>query len=252
MRAVFLGYDTDILDALRESCEVVGVYVAATRWRGLRDWPLSHHGVRVRLREFLNAHPTRLRRWHRRLMRYHITDHARARGLALLPAPSVNDERFRRTLSELRPDIGVVANFGEILKQPLLNIPRHGFINFHPSLLPQYRGPTPLPHMLLRGESRGGVTWHRVSAAIDGGDILAQESFDISPHDIVGDLNRRVARVAAGMLPALMQAIERGTCRAVPQDERRASYYPKLSPEQKQQLKALEAERRVLQARTPN
>lgn len=247
MRAVFLGFETVILEALSSCCEVVGVYVATPRsaFRALRDWPLRYYRVRAGIRSLAVRYPLRLQAWHRRLMPYHIADYAQAHGLPQLMASSVNHRRFIDALSKLKPDIGIVANFGQFLGDSLLKIPRHGFINFHPSLLPQYRGPNPLPRMLLHGDKRGGVTWHRVCAAIDGGDILAQQSYDISEFDTVHDLTRRATDTAAGMLPLLVSAIESGTCRAVPQDERKASYHPKLSPEEKQRLMGLEQGRRL-------
>ena len=246
MRAVFLGFESDILDALRACCDVVGVYVAVPRspLRALRDWPLRHYAVRGPVRRFVDRYPGRFHRWRRRLMRYHIADAAHERGVPLLLAPSVNDRRFLQQITRLKPDIGVVANFGEILRQPVLDIPVHGFINFHPSPLPRYRGPTPLPHMMLHGETRGAVTWHQVSTRIDGGNILAQRDFSIPDADTVSDLTRRAVQIAADMLPELVRSIEQGRCHPLIQDESRASYYPKLSLEQKQRLRALEEQKR--------
>jgi len=252
MRAVFLGLETTILGALISCCEVVGVYVATprSRPRAIRDWPLRYHQVRSGIRSLVARYPNGLHAWRRRLTRYHIADYAEAHGLPQLRAPSVNHRRFLNTLAKLKPDIGIVANFGQFLGDPLLRIPRYGFINFHPSLLPQYRGPTPLPRMLLHGDKRGGVTWHRVCAAIDGGDILAQQAYDISELDTVHDLTQRALNVAAGMLPLLTSAIEAGTCRSVPQDEGKASYHPKLSAEEKQQLIGLEQSRRLRRSKS--
>lgn len=242
MRAVFLGYEATILDALSACSEVVGVYVPSpgTPWRALRHWPLRSYAMRARIRRLTERYPSGFRSWQRRLMRYHIADHAHERGLPQLLAPSVNSTRFVKLLAELKPDIGVVANFGEILKAPVLRIPTHGFINFHPSPLPKYRGPTPLPHMMLRGETVGGVTWHKVTTTIDGGDILAQQNFEIPDTETVSMLTSRTVQTAADMLPALMRSIEQGTCRAIAQDESQSSYYPKLSPEEKLLIKAME------------
>jgi len=242
MRAVFLGFETTILDTLSSCCEIAGVFVAEPRFRlySLPDWLLSNYPIRTRVRALTTRHPRWLHAWRRRLMRYHMMDSARERGLAQLVSPSANDGRFLSTLSNLRPDIGVVANFGEILREPILRIPRHGFINFHPSLLPQYRGPTPLSRMLLSGEKRAGVTWHRVSEIVDGGEILAQEPFEILNGDTVSELTRRSVELAARMLPPTLDAIEQGLSHPLPQDDRLASYFPKLSPEEKRQLAALE------------
>src|SRR6266849_9629395 len=144
MRAVFLGLDTTVLGALSSCCEVVGVYVATPRskLRAIRDWPLRYHHVRSGIRSLVARYPNGLHAWRRRLMRYHIADYAEVHGLPQLRALSVNHRRFLNALSAVRPDIGIVANFGQVLGEPLLRIPRYGFINFHPSLLPQYRGPT--------------------------------------------------------------------------------------------------------------
>lgn len=247
MRAVFLGFETAILGALSSCCEIAGVYVATppSALRAIRDWPLRNYRVRAAMRSLIARHPKKFHGWQRRLMRYYIADYAQAHGLPQILAPSVNHRRFLNALTTLKPDIGIIANFGQILREPVLRIPRYGFLNFHPSLLPQYRGPTPLPRMLLAGDKRGGVTWHRVCARIDGGDILAQQAYDISELDTVHDLTQRAIDAAVGMLPALLSAVEAGNCRSLPQDEGKASYYPKLSAEERRRLVDLEQSRRV-------
>jgi methionyl-tRNA formyltransferase len=246
LRAVFLGFERSILDALSGCAEIVGVHVAVPHspLDAIPHWPLKTYSWRARIRELLARHPSRFRAWQRRLMHYHIADYAHERGLPELAAPSVNGERFLQRLAQLKPDIGVVANFGEILRQPVLAIPAHGFINFHPSLLPQYRGPTPIPHMMLRAEKRGGVTWHQVSTTVDAGDIVAQQAFDIGETDTVSTLTHRAVQTAAEMLPALLRSIETGTYHRVRQDESLASYFPKLSPAEKQLVKSLEQDKR--------
>jgi methionyl-tRNA formyltransferase len=130
------------------------------------------------------------------------------RGLKLLPTPvarlatemgltvfipdNPNSEEFISVFRKLEPECGVVVDYGYILKPPLLNIPVYGFINLHPSLLPRYRGPAPIPRQLMDGCEQTGVTVFQIDAGIDTGDILNQMALKVTPEETAGELTARL------------------------------------------------------------
>ena len=224
MRVVFIGYEPDILDALCAcSVDLQGAY--------LPDPPGSaNRSIVPRSRRKLRARLAR---------REGLAAHLAERQIQALPGPHVNHPEFIETLRALGPDLGIVANFGEILREPLLGIPRLGFINLHLSLLPRYRGPQPLGHILLNGESVSGASWHRMTGAVDAGDVLVQEVFEIEAGDTPRDLGAKSLALGVAMLPPLLRALERGDAMEQPQDEAQASYFPKLTRREKRTLRRM-------------
>ena len=111
---------------------------------------------------------------------------AQSRGLPVFTPENASDEAFVAQLAALRPDVAVVACYGQFLKKNLLAVPRIGTINVHPSLLPKYRGASPLQWTLANGETETGVTVLHVTPKMDAGDILAQEKHSIAPDDDFG------------------------------------------------------------------
>jgi methionyl-tRNA formyltransferase len=129
-------------------------------------------------------------------------------------------------LADLQPDLIVVACFPYIFPPTLLELPRYGCLNLHPSLLPAYRGPLPLFWMARQGERRAGVTLHFLDEALDTGDIVAQTAFDW-PDGISGvDLERRCAEEGAKLLPAALQQLAQGgELPRRPQPQQGSSYF---------------------------
>ena len=134
-------------------------------------------------------------------------------------------------LRRLQPDLCVTAAFGQILSQEVLDIPRLGTVNVHASLLPAYRGSSPVVWCLLNGEKRTGVTTMLTDKGIDTGDILLQEGVDILPEDNAGTLTDKLAHVGAQLLVETLRRMEAGDCPRQKQDESKMSYYPMLKKE---------------------
>lgn len=127
-------------------------------------------------------------------------------------------------IARLKPDFVVVAAFGIILKEDLLNLPRCGCINIHASLLPKYRGASPIQAALLAGDEETGCTTMRMDAGIDTGEILLQESLKIEPDDNAGTLSFRLALLGADLLVRTLDGIQDGSVVGVAQDDLSASY----------------------------
>ena len=131
----------------------------------------------------------------------------------------------------LAPDLIVVAAFGQILPQELLDIPRLGCINIHASLLPKLRGAAPIQWSVINGDSESGITLMQMNAGLDTGDILFQESVPIGPSETGESLYEKLARLGGEMIVRHLPAIEAGDISPVPQDDEKSSYAPMLRKE---------------------
>ena len=148
---------------------------------------------------------------------------ARDLGLPVLQPERAGAPEFIRTIRQMEPDIIVVAAFGQILKQELLDIPRYGCVNVHASLLPKYRGAGPIQWAVCNGEEYSGVTTMQMDAGIDTGDILLQEKVRLRDDETGGSLFERLAAVGASLLIRTIHGLENKTVKAVPQDDSQAS-----------------------------
>ncbi|MHC4421665.1 MAG: formyltransferase family protein [Planctomycetota bacterium] len=129
-------------------------------------------------------------------------------GLPVTIAADVNNERFRGSIGPF--DCGVIAGFNQIMSQATLGRFR-SLVNFHPSLLPYYRGPAPSHWCLVNGETTSGFTLHEVTSAIDAGPILHQQAVPVEPGDDEDDLNRRIARAGAEVMWRWLEHLHTGT-----------------------------------------
>ena len=134
-------------------------------------------------------------------------------------------------LRALQPDVCVTAAFGQILSQEVLDIPKMGTVNVHASLLPEYRGSSPINWCLLNGEKVTGVTTMLTDKGIDTGDILQKAECVIEEEDTTATLTVKLAELGAGLLIDTLKKLENGTCPREKQNESKMSYYPMLKKE---------------------
>ena len=156
---------------------------------------------------------------------------ALALGLPLLQPEKVRTKDFVQTVRDLAPEIIVVAAFGQIIPQRMLDIPPRGCINVHGSLLPRWRGAAPMQYALMAGDAETGVTTMMMDAGLDTGDILQQASLDLKPIADLGELETKLAEIGADLLMQTLAAIEAGACPRVPQDAALVTLAPSLPPE---------------------
>jgi methionyl-tRNA formyltransferase len=145
-------------------------------------------------------------------------------------------ERVRRTesidlLRALQADAMVVVGYGQIIPQAIIDLPRHGIINVHGSLLPKYRGAAPLQWAVANGETLTGVTTMRIDAGMDTGDMLLKAETEIGPDETAVELGERLAITGAELLIETMGKMEAGTLQPVKQDPAEATYAPILKKE---------------------
>jgi methionyl-tRNA formyltransferase len=145
-------------------------------------------------------------------------------GLEVLQPVTLREAAEVEHLAELKPDVIVVAAFGQILPQSVLNIPPFGCLNIHPSLLPRYRGATPIPAAILSGDEDTGVTIMLLDAGMDTGPIISQFVVGIEPQDTTESLTSRLARAGARLLSETLPLWLDGSLKTLPQDEGVASY----------------------------
>jgi methionyl-tRNA formyltransferase len=151
--------------------------------------------------------------------------------LPVIEIDSFKDDAIKE-LESLKPDFFVVASFGLIIPQWVLNIPSVGPINIHPSLLPKYRGPSPIQWALLNGDAETGITFIRMNEKMDAGNILYQEPMTIDPGDNVITLTDRLAKRSAKILSSFLQKVDaEGLQEGTVQDHARATFTPILTKE---------------------
>jgi methionyl-tRNA formyltransferase len=149
-------------------------------------------------------------------------------GLAVMQPTSLNDPAVQTQIARLSPDVMVVAAYGVIMPKTLLDIPPRGGINIHASLLPRWRGAAPIQRALLAGDERTGISVMQMDAGLDTGPVLLQESFTIGDEETAGTLQERLAELGARMCVHALDALESGSLEPVPQDQRSATYAPKI------------------------
>jgi len=156
---------------------------------------------------------------------------ALAHGVAVHQPDRVSAPEVVSELAALIPDLIVIAAYGQILKQPALDVPRRGVLNVHASLLPLHRGAAPVAAAILAGDEETGVTVMQTELALDAGPILAQRRAAISPNDTTGALTERLAQEGADLLMEVLPAWLDGMLVPTPQDESKVTYAPTLRKE---------------------
>ena len=162
-----------------------------------------------------------------------VAQRAAELGIEVLKPQRPRDEEFVTRLTELAPDCCPVVAYGALLPQRVLEIPRHGWVNLHFSLLPAWRGAAPVQHAILAGDQITGATTFRIVLELDAGPILVTASEPIRPDDTAGDLLHRLSLSGARLLVETLGGIEDGTLTATPQPETDAqvSYASKINVE---------------------
>jgi methionyl-tRNA formyltransferase len=167
----------------------------------------------------------------RRLVRSPAGAWADERGIEVLTPQRPREPEFLERLRELAPDCVPVVAYGALVPPSALEIPKHGWVNLHFSLLPAWRGAAPVQHAVLHGDEVTGASVFELEAGLDTGPVYGTLTEDIRPADTSGDLLERLAGEGAGLLVAVLDAIEAGTARAHPQPADGVTIAPKITIE---------------------
>ena len=204
MRVVFMGtpsFVIPVLDSLFGSDrEIVGVYTN-------RDLPRGRG---------------------RQQGRTPVKEYATQKGLQVFQPNSLRTLEARKGLESLSPDVVVLAAYGKLVPEELLEVPRWGFLNIHPSLLPKYRGPSPVQTALLDGERKTGASLIQLDKGIDSGPILGQKETAVRETELVLDLTRRLFQLGSELLLETLPGWGAGSTVPKIQDEDGASYTRKF------------------------
>ena len=153
------------------------------------------------------------------LMPVPVAAASRKRDLPLFQPARIRDPDAIATIREIEPDLAVLADYGQIVPQELLDIPRRGFLNVHPSLLPRHRGATPIPSTILEGDTETGVTLIQMDAGLDTGPIVAAERWPLEGNETSSELEARAAGIGADLLGKWIGPWLRGEVATTPQGE---------------------------------
>ncbi len=149
-------------------------------------------------------------------------------GVEVWQPERASEPGFVAAMRGKAPDIVVVVAFGQILKKPLLEVPAWGVLNIHASLLPRYRGPAPVHWAIMNGERETGLSAMRMDEGLDTGPVLLQWKTEIGAEETAGALHDRLAAAAGDFLLQTLTGLVAGRLKAVPQEERAATYAPKI------------------------
>lgn len=209
LRLAFMGtpgFAATILEALLrwEGCEVAGVFTQPDRpaGRGRKTRPSP------------------------------VKQLAQARRLPVYQPERLKSQEEQALLAELEPDVAVVAAYGLILPQAVLDTPRLGCVNVHASLLPKYRGAAPIQRAIMNGETTTGITIMQMDAGLDTGEMLAQRALGIGIDDTAASLHDQLADLGGRLLVETLERLARGDVQKVSQDNSRATYAAKLAKEE--------------------
>lgn len=184
----------------------------------------------------------------KRLTKSPVKRHAERHGIPVLQPKTLRDAAVVSALRALEPDVMIVAAYGLILPQDVLDIPRRGCINVHASLLPRWRGAAPVQAAILAGDRTTGISLMAMTAGLDCGPVFVSQSIDIAGDETAGSLHDRLATLGGELLAAHLDDILNDRIEAVPQDEAQASYAGKIQKEDARldwALAATDLERRV-------
>ncbi|EKD45517.1 MAG: hypothetical protein ACD_69C00257G0004, partial [uncultured bacterium] len=157
---------------------------------------------------------------------------ALANNLPLYQPASLKDSAAQKQLQELNADILVNVAYGLLLPKAVLNIPKFGCINIHPSLLPRFRGAAPIQRAIMAGDTITGVTIMKMDVGLDTGDIYKQTTLPIDDTDTTATLMKKTSKIGAKLLLEVLAEIETESAKATPQDDKQTIYADKISKEE--------------------
>ncbi len=152
-------------------------------------------------------------------------------GIEVFQPKKVKDPEAVKVIRDKKPDLIVVAAFGQILSKEILDIPKYGCVNIHASLLPEYRGAAPIQKCIMDGKKETGVTIMQMNEGLDTGDILMKRSIEIDDEETGGSLFEKLSRLGALMITEAIPLIEAGKLIPEKQDDTKSSYAGMLNKE---------------------
>ena len=163
-----------------------------------------------------------------------VKEYALKEGIQVYQPNTLKDEEIIKILEELNPELIVVAAYGKILPKNVLDYPKYGCINVHASLLPKYRGSSPIHRAIINGDKITGITIMYMDEGMDTGDIILQKEMPINDSDTAGQLHDKLALMGAETLLSAVKLIEKEIVIRCPQNNQKATYAPMLTKNEAQ------------------
>ena len=205
MRVIFMGTPTPVVPVLERLCRMPEIEVVAAV-----------------------TPPDRERGRGRRSELPPVKEAALRLDILVLQPDSLRSKPAQDQLTELQPDVIVVAAYGKLLPRPVLNLPLHGCLNLHPSLLPRHRGPSPVAAAILEGDEVTGISLMLVDEGMDTGPVIAQRECALIGEETAGELTDTLFQVGADLLAESLGPWTRGELQAQPQDDAHTTISRKL------------------------
>jgi methionyl-tRNA formyltransferase len=156
---------------------------------------------------------------------------AEKHGIPVLQPQKIKTEEFYNTLKNFSPELVCVAAYGKILPKNILDLPAHGCVNVHASILPKYRGAAPINWAIIRGEKVTGITTMKMDEGMDTGDMLLKKEIPIEDEDTGETLSEKLSHIGAELLIETLNLLKEGKLNPIPQDHSQATYAPMLKKE---------------------
>ncbi len=153
---------------------------------------------------------------------------AESKGLPVYQPKTLKDQAAEDLIKSFEADVIVDVAYGVIMPKNILDIPKFGFVNVHPSLLPRWRGPAPIQHALLSGDKDTGVTIMQLDEGVDTGPIFLQKTYHMQPNETSASLHECLAKLGSNALITVLQQLEKGEIAATEQSHAGACYAPKI------------------------
>lgn len=153
-------------------------------------------------------------------------------NIEIIQPKRLKDEEIVNKIKEINPDLIVVVAYGKIIPKEIIDIPKYGIINVHSSLLPKYRGASPIHSAILNGDTESGVSIMYIEEELDAGDVILQEHCEISEEDTLGTLHDRLKELGAIGLEKALKLIEEEKVVAQKQDESKVTFVKPISKEE--------------------
>ncbi len=160
-----------------------------------------------------------------------VKEFALKHQIMVLQPDKIKTPEFIEQIRALKPDLFITAAYGKIISRELLDVPVHGCINVHGSLLPAYRGAAPINWAVINGETKTGITTMYTDVGIDTGDMLLKKEIELGPDMTVGELHDKLAVLGAEVLRETLTALKNGTLQRIPQEDSQSSYAPMMNKE---------------------
>lgn len=152
-------------------------------------------------------------------------------GIAVYQPETLRNGELLPVLDELKPDLIVVAAYGKLLPEYIINYPKYGCVNVHASLLPKYRGAAPIQWAIINGDKTTGVTTMKMEKGLDTGDMLLKAETEIGEYETAEELFDRLAKIGGDLLIKTIEGLEKGEIVPIPQNHEEHTYAPMISRE---------------------